>query len=767
MKKKITALILCMCFTTANAYASVLGSEITSWSHKMANGTEFIKNEFMSEQSGVGKQTEYIAEYTPNTAVVPTVVNGETVWGKRTVKQAEQYMKNNGMTPVIGINASFFSLKTGVPMGHVISNGKILSKDSQEYRSIGFMPSGEAFMSQLAIKTTLRFEKILQDSDEKNEYEVDVAHINKYNQAVTDVVNLYTTDFDDNNHTDTAALNLILGDITGELAVGKTLTATVEDKFNYTGSIKIPDNKIVLTINESANEELYQKLNMLDVGDEVTISSSAVYDNEKWSEAASGLGSEGATLIKNGEVQSGFEKGAAPRTAVGITESGKVIFYVIDGRQTGYSYGVQQKTLATRMKELGCVEAINLDGGGSTAISGIYPGSDESAVLNSPSDGGLRSCSNYIFLQNTQSATGELGELFLYPFSQHYLSGYSETIYPSAVDTAYYKMTNPDGIEFSVIGSDSTIDKYSGMLTASGDGEFEVRVSGGGVSGSALYHVYKSPTNINVYNGADNSQIKSLNMKKGDTLKLNLTAQYNYINLKTADNCFNFEVTDNLGYVNENNELVITANGGNGSLKISAGDYTKEIPISVSFESVFGDISKHWAREMINSVYSEGIVSGYESENGMMFKSDNNITREEFAVIMCRLLDIEETADYPLTFSDKEKISAWALPFVAAMADNGLMSGKADGNKINFAPQDTLTRAEAITILGRAIGGELQNEPKFADSSEVPSWAKDYVSIMTDGGFVSGYEDNTIRPNAHVTRAEAVTIIYNIINKSF
>lgn len=765
MKKKILTVLLCMTFVTQSAYASVLGSVITSWTHKIANGTEFSKNEFMSDQSGVGKQTEYIAEYTPNTSVMPTVVTGETIWGTRTIKQAEQYMKNNGMTPLIGINASFFSFKTGVPMGHVISNGKILSKDTQTYQSIGFLPDGRAFISPLAIQTSMHFSKT--NGENTQEYSVDIAHINKYNQTVTDVINLYTNDFDSNNHTDSASLNIILGDIDGNLGIGDTLTAVVEDKFSYTGSIKIPEGKFVLTLNEAGNSDLYEKLNALETGDKVEISSTASVNGDKWSAALSGLGSEGAVLVKNGEVQSGFEKGAAPRTAVGITESGNVLFYVIDGRQTGYSYGVQLKSLATRMKELGCVDAINLDGGGSTAISGIYPGSDENAVLNSPSEGKLRSCTNYIFLQNMQSSTGVLSEMYLYPFEQHYLSGYSEEIYPSAVDTAYYKMPNPDGIEFSVSGTESSIDKYSGMLTAKGNGAFKVNVTGGGVSGSADYHVYSTPTNINVYNGADNSEIKRLNLKKGDTVKLNLTAQYYYINLKTSDNCFNYEVTNNLGYVNENNELIITSNGGNGVLKVSAGDYIKEIPLSVEFNSVFNDISAHWAADMINSVYESGIISGYQTESGMMFKPDNNMTREEFAVIMCRFLGVNAGETGNTDFDDDANISDWAKPYVAVMADKKIISGKADGNKVNFAPKDTLTRAEAITVLGRVIGGDADGTPTFSDSSQIPQWAEKYIMIMTAGGFVNGYEDNTIRPNAHVTRAEAVTMLYKIMNKNF
>lgn len=749
MKKKIISVLCTFVLLTQAVHASILGSEITGWSHDIANGTKVYRNSFMSEQSGVGQQVEYFAEYTPNSDVVPTVVNGQSVWGFRTITKAEEYMKANGMVPLIGINASYFSMETGVPMGHVITDGRIISKDGGTYQSIGFTEDGKAFIAPLSIKTTLTY----------GEAAVDIEHINKYNQPVVDIVNLYTSDFDVQNHNNCTSLNLILGSVKGEIAVGEAVTAVVEEKFNYTGAIKLPSDKIVLTINETGKTELYEALDSLNVGDEVTISTSA---DDVWKEAVSAIGSVGETLVKNGEVQSGFATGAAPRTAVGITESGNVIFYVIDGRQRPYSYGVQLKTLAARMKELGCVDAINLDGGGSTAISGIYPGTDSSAVLNTPSEGRLRASSNYIFLKNANEPTGGLGHLYLYPFEQHYLSGYSETIYPVATDTTYYKTELPYGLEFEASG-ESTIDD-GGTLTALGDGKFTISVTGGGVTGSASYTVYEAPTEINVYNAATGTEIKSLKLKMNDSLKLSMSAKYNHINLKSTDECFTLEVDDKIGYI-ENNELFITSDGGDGELRVIAGDFIKRIPISVEYENPFRDTTEHWARDMIKEVYKRGVVNGYELDGGLYFKPENSITREEFAVIACNFLGLDSSkySDFDLTiFDDVSSISDWAKPYIAVAFDNSLINGKADGDALNFAPKDTLTRAEAMTILGRTLE-EAGTNTEFADDGDIPDWAKQYISAMVFAGYVAGYEDNTIKPHGNVTRAEAVTIIYKMM----
>lgn len=75
----------------------------------------------------------------------------------------------------------------------------------------------------------------------------------------------------------------------------------------------------------------------------------------------------------------------APRTAAGITEDGKLILLVCDGRGSGGSKGYTLAELASKMISLGCKDAMNFDGGGSSCIVG-----KDGAILNNPSDGSER-----------------------------------------------------------------------------------------------------------------------------------------------------------------------------------------------------------------------------------------------------------------------------------------------------------------------------------------------------------------------------------------
>lgn len=71
-----------------------------------------------------------------------------------------------------------------------------------------------------------------------------------------------------------------------------------------------------------------------------------------------------------------------PRTAIGITNDNKLLLVTVDGRQPGTSEGIPLDELAQLMIELGAVQAINLDGGGSTTMTIADP---DPRVLNSPS----------------------------------------------------------------------------------------------------------------------------------------------------------------------------------------------------------------------------------------------------------------------------------------------------------------------------------------------------------------------------------------------
>ena len=79
-----------------------------------------------------------------------------------------------------------------------------------------------------------------------------------------------------------------------------------------------------------------------------------------------------------------------PRTAIGQTAAGHAILFVTDGKNLLNSVGLTLPQLADELKKLGCVDAMNLDGGGSSAFIA------EGRAVNSPSDGQERAVSSIL-----------------------------------------------------------------------------------------------------------------------------------------------------------------------------------------------------------------------------------------------------------------------------------------------------------------------------------------------------------------------------------
>jgi hypothetical protein len=116
------------------------------------------------------------------------------------------------------------------------------------------------------------------------------------------------------------------------------------------------------------------------------------------------LGTDSQPLVIDGQANTGLNGGAAwnyvaPRTAVGIKSDGTVFFMVVDGRNKEMGMeGVTLPELGEIMAYYGAEDAFNLDGGGSSTMALIDNEADEGyIILNTPSDGRLRSISNGVF----------------------------------------------------------------------------------------------------------------------------------------------------------------------------------------------------------------------------------------------------------------------------------------------------------------------------------------------------------------------------------
>ena len=137
-----------------------------------------------------------------------------------------------------------------------------------------------------------------------------------------------------------------------------------------------------------------------------------------------------------------------------------------------------------------------------------------------------------------------------------------------------------------------------------------------------------------------------------------------------------------------------------------------------------------------------------------------NISRAETATIFFRLLkaDIRDgnlTADNG--FSDVAN-GQWHNKAISTMAKIGIVKGRrAD----SFDPDASITRAEFAAICARFNTKPVENNGSFSDISG--HWAENEIERAAAFGWISGYPDGTFRPDARITRAEAMTMINRVL----
>ena len=144
-------------------------------------------------------------------------------------------------------------------------------------------------------------------------------------------------------------------------------------------------------------------------------------------------------------------------------------------------------------------------------------------------------------------------------------------------------------------------------------------------------------------------------------------------------------------------------------------------------------------------------------------KPMNNITREEVAMIFYRLLT-DESRNSLLsdsnTFTDLEG-HGWSNRAISTLYNAGILSGYPDGT---FRPSDPISRAEFATIAAKFDKLELNNTTRFTDI--LGHWAEKYVTSSEIKGWVTGYPNLTFRPEQDITRAEAMTLINNVLERA-
>ena len=148
-----------------------------------------------------------------------------------------------------------------------------------------------------------------------------------------------------------------------------------------------------------------------------------------------------------------------------------MVMFMVDGRQAPYSVGMTMAEVAAAMEELGCKQAINLDGGGSSTFATQREGEEETtataglALRCRPSDGYERKVSNTIMVLSTAKPTGHFDHAVLTPNDEVYTPGSTVQFTATGVDAAGGEADIPAGASWAVLSGGGSIDA-NGLYTA-------------------------------------------------------------------------------------------------------------------------------------------------------------------------------------------------------------------------------------------------------------------------------------------------------------
>ncbi|HQK54235.1 MAG: S-layer homology domain-containing protein [Tissierellia bacterium] len=191
---------------------------------------------------------------------------------------------------------------------------------------------------------------------------------------------------------------------------------------------------------------------------------------------------------------------------------------------------------------------------------------------------------------------------------------------------------------------------------------------------------------------------------------------------------------------------------------VTGNDITVTDENIAKYSVLFSDIDNHWAKEWIKNAVGLGFVSGYEDGT---FKPDRTITRAEFSTMLNKAMKIEITEN--INFSDvREK--EWFYKEIQKSVAAGFFSGYENNT---FRPNNPIKREEVAKVVAGAITtGNIDGEGAtlLKDYSTIQEWAKDSVNTVYNKGYILGYPDKTYMPSKALTRAEAVKIIFEIVD---
>lgn len=558
MNKKRTSLVMIVFFmiVTSNVFAA----NKLLFKEPIAPGVVRYKYEISRDKKNAQANVVTVDLNNPHIKI-NTVAGGGTYTNKATVSQMAD--RTNAVALV---NGDFFTMQLqGVPLGASIIDGDMKSSPAvlTDIWSFGIDENNTAFIDSTKFVGSIT-------APNGKSYPIDGLNKTFYwyqpskEYSHESKIQMYDSFWSSKSRGDKTAGEVLLSE------------DNVVEQIVYRKNIdmKIPKGKKILQV--SGGSERFVREN-IKVGDKVQINTN-IEPNRNWKMMIGGH----ALLVENGAIKKYTKDvtsigGIRARTAVGISKDGKTVYIVSCEGRTKRSAGLSLNELSQFMLDLGAFKAMNLDGGGSTAMAVRNLGDiKRTRVTNPERNAAERKVVNGLGVFNTTTNTGvisdvkfesDLNTIVGEQINLKLKSAWDEFLNPIDIkDRNYTVADNSNGANI-LKGLDYlsiTPGKFNLVLTTNKGENINKEIN---IADPSKYSKFSIDT-------------KSKIIKKGMTLDINAKGEYNNRKIKISPRVINYSFEDMTANVDPNNfKINILDYGRNPKIIAKLGNKTSTIAL--------------------------------------------------------------------------------------------------------------------------------------------------------------------------------------------
>lgn len=494
-------------------------------------------------------------------AKINTVAGGGTYTNKATVSQMA-----NRTNAVALVNGDFFTMQLeGAPQGPSVINGETKSSPAvlNDIWSFGIDSNDKAFIELtkfVGSVTASNGRSFPIDGLNKTKYwyqpSMEYSHQNK--------IQLYDSFW-------TAKTR---GDKNGGEVLLNENNVVEQISYNKGLDMSIPNGKKILQFSGSAIKFIQDNVK---VGDKLGIKYN-IEPNRNWKMMIGGH----AVLVDNGAVKPytrdiKFIDGVRARTAVGISQDGKTVYVVTAEGRTKRSSGLTIAELAKFMQEIGVYKAMNLDGGGSTAMAVRNLGDlNRTRATNPERNGAERRVVNGLGVYNTSKNTGLIADgkfesdvdtIVGEQVNLKLKSAWDEFLNPIDIKTRTYTISDSSNGS-NILNGQTYLPLTPGKFTINlqadkGDG-FSKEVN---VADPSSYNNIKLSTKNNIVKKGSEIKVEAIGEYKGRKINISprvLNYSFEDLNAEVNPNNFNIKIND----YGKNPKILVKLGGKTASLSL-------------------------------------------------------------------------------------------------------------------------------------------------------------------------------------------------------